>query len=340
MTFQTKRGPPRSKEESLGTDARAWFWGRPAPRHGHTRCGRLTNRFALGVLFVVLYVVVSAAGEVYAASYFQQSDVFVALLLSFAAVCLTFNLLARHEAGEARVTTSSLLVFVSLNFVTAISWVGLFIGLKYAEPAIVVTFIVALGPTATVWLNALIRRQGVPAATDIVVSVLIATIGSYMIWISASGNAGVAWGDRSSFGIFLAILAGLALALTNILVKLLFDRGFSGRKVLAHRFYATILLLLGLGDHSSIVFEISQHWLAITTIALSTIIIPLLLIQEGIRRVEPFTVNMVLSTAPITTFLFQYFDSRIVPSPLTFIGNVLITAVAVANIYLQYRRSA
>ncbi|PPQ17308.1 EamA family transporter [Bradyrhizobium sp. AC87j1] len=300
----------------------------------------MTNRFALGVFFVALYVVVSAAGEVYAASYFQQADVFVALLLSFAVVCLTFNLLARREGGEARVAKWSLLVFVALNVVTAISWIGLFIGLKYAEPAIVVGFMVALGPTATVWLNALIRRQGTPPASDIVVSVTIATIGSYMIWISASGNAGVEWGARSSFGIVLAIMAGLSLALTNVLVKLLFDRGCSGRQVLAHRFYGTILLLLGLVDHSSIVLEISQHWFAIAIIGLSTILVPLLLIQQGIRRVEPFTVNMVLSAAPIITFLFQYFDSRIVPSSHTFVGNVLITAVAVSNICLQYRRSA
>ncbi|WP_092303336.1 EamA family transporter [Bradyrhizobium sp. Ghvi] len=300
----------------------------------------MTNRFALGVFFVALYVVVSAAGEVYAASYFQQADVFVALLLSFAVVCLMFNLMPRHEGGEATAAKWSLLVFVALNIVTAISWIGLFIGLKYAEPAIVVAFMVALGPTATVWLNALIRRQGAPPASDIVVSVTIATIGSYMIWISVSGNAGLEWGAGSSFGIVLAIVAGLSLALTNILVKLLFDRGFSGRQVLAHRFYGTLLLLLGLVDHSSIVREISQHWFAIAAIGLSTIIIPLLLIQQGIRRVEPFTVNMVLSTAPIITFLFQYFDSRIVPSPHTFIGNVLITAVAVGKIYLQYRRSA
>ncbi|WP_271621451.1 EamA family transporter [Bradyrhizobium sp. CCBAU 51745] len=289
---------------------------------------------------MALYVVVSAAGEVYAAAYFQRADAFVALLLSFAVVCLTFNLLARHDASKAGVGYRSLLVFVVLNVVTAISWIGLFIGLKYVEPAIVVAFMVALGPTATVWLNAVIRRQGVPPASDIVVSALIAMIGSYMIWISASGNAGVEWGARSSFGIVLAIVAGLSLALTNILVKLLFDRGFSGRQVLAHRFYGTIILLLGLVDYSSLVPEISQHWFAIAAIGVSTMIVPLLLIQQGIRYVEPFTVNMVLSAAPIITFLFQYCDSRIVPSSHTFVGNILITAIAVSNIYLQYRRSA
>ncbi len=340
MTFQTKRGPSRPKDESLGTDAQGWLWARAVSRRRQGKGGRSTRRFALGVLFVALYVVLSAAGEVYAASYFQQADVFVALLVSCAAVCLTFNLLAGHDKGKPRVTNSALLVFVSLNFVTAISWIGLFIGLKYAEPAIVVAFMVALGPAATIWLNALIRRQGTPPGSDIVVSVLIAAIGSYMIWVSASGNGGMEWGSRSSFGLFLAIVAGLSLALTNILVKLLFDRGFSGRQVLAHRFYGAILLLLALVDQSSIMLELSRHWLAVAAIGLSTIIVPLLLIQEGLRRVEPFTVNLVLSTAPVITFLFQYFDSRIVPSPHTFVGNVLITAVAVGNVCLQYRRSA
>ncbi|MGY4230608.1 drug/metabolite transporter (DMT)-like permease [Bradyrhizobium sp. USDA 4503] len=340
MTFQTKRGPPRSKGELTGTDAPAWFGGRAAPRQPRTNGGRSTSRFALGVLFVALYVVLSAAGEVYAASYFQQADLFVALLVSFAAVCLSFNLLAGHGTGKARATKPALVAFVSLNLVTAISWIGLFVGLKYAEPAIVVAFMVALGPAATVWLNALIRRKGIPPVTDIVVSATIAMIGGYMIWISVSGNAGVQWGPRSSLGIVLAIVAGLSLALTNILVKLLFEYGFSGRQVLAHRFYGTILLLLGLVDYSSTVLEVSQHWPAIAAIGLSTIIVPLLLIQEGIRRVEPFTVNMVLSTAPVITFLFQYFDSRIVPSLHTFVGNVLITIVAVGNVYSQYRRTA
>ncbi|MBO4227503.1 EamA family transporter [Bradyrhizobium neotropicale] len=312
---------------------------RLSPR-ARKQSGQPVNRFAAGVLFVTLYVIVSAAGEVYAASYFQGAEICNTLLLSFALVCITFNFLGRRAGGPSRATRSSLMAFVALNLVTAVSWVGLFVGLKYAEPAIVVTFMVALGPAATVWLNALIRKHGLPPISDIAVSALVAIIGSYMVWISASGNAGIEWGPRSSFGIFLAIIAGLSLALTNVLVKLLFDHGFSGRKVLAHRFYGTILLLLILSDHSSIVLEISQSWSAITIVALSTIVVPLLLIQEGIRRVEPFTVNMVLSTSPITTYLFQYFDSRIVPSSYTLFGNVLITAVAVCNIYFHYRRSA
>lgn len=320
MKFRSKWGPLGLKEEEP--------------------LDRPSRQFAAGVLFIALYVVVSAAGEVFAASYFQQANVWVTLLFSFGIVSMTFNILARREGIGAKVTKSSMLAFVSLNCVTAISWVGLFIGLKYAEPAIVVTFMVALGPTATAWLNALIRRQGRPPKSDIAVSVLIAAIGVYMVWIAASGNAGIEWGSRSSFGIFTAIAAGLSLSLTSILVKLLFDRGLSGRQVLAHRFYGAILLLLALSDPSSILREISQHWLAIIVIALSTIIVPLLLVQEGIRRVEPFTANMVLSTAPVITFLFQYFDTRIVPSLYTFVGNVLITAVAVANVYLQYRRSA
>ncbi|UWU67787.1 DMT family transporter [Bradyrhizobium sp. NC92] len=337
MKLRSKRGALRSKEgDPFETSSKTRFWSRSVLQPLH----KPSAKFAAGVLFVALYVLVSAAGDVYAAAYFQQSNVWITLLLSFGIVSMTFNVLAQREGVGVKVGKSSVPAFVSLNCVTAVSWVGLFVGLKYAEPAIVVTFMVALGPTATAWLNALIRRQGRPPKSDIIASVLIAAVGSYMVWIAASGNAGIEWGPRSSLGIFLAIVAGLSLSLTNILVKLLFDRGLSGRQVLAHRFYGAILLLLVLSDHSSVLHEVSQHWLAILMIALSTIIVPLILVQEGIRRVEPFTVNMVLSTAPIITFLFQYFDSRIVPSLYTLLGNVLITAIAVGNLYFQYRRSA
>ncbi|WOH80149.1 DMT family transporter [Bradyrhizobium sp. BEA-2-5] len=334
---QGKCPPCKSEQESLELGSRKALGSLDSTRVQTEQTG--AHRFAVGVLFVVLYVIVSAAGDIYAASYFQQADIYSTLLLSFALVCLTFNLLARRESGRPRITKSSLTALASLNVVTAISWVGLFIGLKYAEPAIIVTFMVALGPAATVWLNALIRKQGLPPKSDVAVSALVALIGGYMIWISASGNAGVEWGPRSSFGIFVAIMAGLSLALTNVLMKLLFDRGLSGRQVLAHRFYGTILLLLLFVDRSSIELEVSQRWYAIAIVALSTIIVPLLLIQEGIRRVEPMTVNMVLSAAPIISFLFQYCDARIAPSSYTFIGNILITAVALCAIYVQYRRS-
>lgn len=335
MNPRTQRGL-RGKEPLQRPSTR-----RPCSRSVFQPLCRPGGQFAAGLLFVALYVLVSAAGEVYAAAYFQHANVWITLLLSFGVVSTAFNVLAcREDTGVRALGKSSILALVSLNCVTAISWLGLFVGLKYAEPAIVVTFMVALGPTATVWLNTLIRRQGVPPKSDIIASLLIAAVGSYMIWIMASGNAGIEWGPRSSFGVFLAIVAGLSLSAAGILVKLLFDRGLSSQQVLAHRFYGAIFLLLGLSDHSSILHEVSNHWAAIVLIALSTIVIPLLLVQEGIRRVEPLTVNMVLSMAPIVTFLLQYFDSRIVPSFYTFAGNVLITAIAMGNLYFQYRRSA
>ncbi|WP_234685034.1 hypothetical protein [Bradyrhizobium monzae] len=133
----------------------------------------------------------------------------------------------------------------------------------------------------------------------------------------------------------MAIVAGLSLAVTNMLVKLLFDRGFSARQVLAHRFYGTILVLLGLVDHSSIVPEISQHWFAIATIGLSTIIVPFALDLGGHSPRRTLHRQHGPVHGPHHHLLFQYFDSRIVPSSHTFVGNILIAAVAVGNIYLQ-----
>ncbi len=290
--------------------------------------------FLFGLGFVMSYVLVSAAGEVYAASAFQTSDFYTTLLIAFVVITTAFNLLPQKRQGmlsPGRVTA-----LLGLNITTSVAWLGLFIGLKFVEPAIIVSFMVALGPISAALANTLVRGIR-PSSGDIMSSLLIAAIGAYLIAVTWTGHGGMMRNDGTWLGIAASVLAGMALAATSVFVKRLYDLGLEGRAILANRFYLTVLLLLFLVDYSELWNEITRNAPQALLIAISTLIVPILLIQEGIKRLEPITINVLLCTAPLVTFALQLFDNRLAPSIPTLIGNMLIVGVAIWTVRAHAR---
>lgn len=295
---------------------------------------RKNATFLIGMAFAMGYVLVSAAGEVYAAAAFQTSDFFTTLLFAFVVITVAFNLLPQRRRGL--LSPGKVPALVGLNITTCIAWLGLFVGLKFVEPAIIVSFMVALGPISTALANTLVR--GVPPVRgDIVASLLIAAIGAYLIAVTWTGRGGMSWNDSTWLGLLASVLAGMALAATSVFVKRLYDLGVEGRTILANRFFLTVLVLLFLVDYSVLWNELALNAPQAFLIAFSTLIVPVLLIQEGIKRLEPITINMLLCSAPLVTFALQLFDGRLVPSIPTLIGNTLIVGIAIWTIRAHSR---
>jgi len=287
---------------------------------------RKSAAFLTGLAFVVGYILVSAAGEVYAASAFQSSDIYTTLLIAFVIIMVVFNLLPRHTRGMP--TQQQVRAILALNAATTVAWLGLFIGLKYVEPAIVVSFMVALGPIATAVSNFVIRGIS-PSRRDVIASLLIVIAGIYLVAVIWVDMGGMSWNTYSWVGLLASLLAGSSLAVTGVFVKRLYDLNMDGRAILANRFYLTVIVLLFLVDFTVLRQQLTDNALQALLIALSTLIVPVILIQLGIKRLEPITVNLLLCSAPMVTFLMQMFDSRLAPSLATLAGNIVIVAVAI-----------
>jgi drug/metabolite transporter (DMT)-like permease len=291
--------------------------------------------FGAGLALTAAYVLVGSAGEVYAAAAFQHGDTYSTLLIAFVITTVAFNIPPRVPLRAT--TDSTLRGLLALNAATAVAWLGLFIGLRYAEPAIVVSFIVAIGPISTIWVNRLVRG-GSASPSDVAASVLILLVGAYLVWVSVSGNAAMDWNAGTAFGIAASIAAGVALTTASVFVKRLFELRLDARAILANRFYGAIAVLLILVDHGILLDVLRTQLASATLIAFGTIIIPILLLQAGIRVLEPLVVNMVLSTSPLVTFAMQYLDVRLTPSPYTLVGNFLIVVIALWSVVSHARR--
>lgn len=291
--------------------------------------------FAAGLAFTIAYVFLGSAAEVYAAAVFQTTDIHTTLLIAFALVTIVFNVLPRPRLP--RLDRHVLGGFAALNVATTVSWIGLFVGLAYVEPAIVVSFIVALGPVATVVLDRVVRGTR-PPASDVLASLAIAATGVYLGYVSVSGNAAMASSAWTAFGIGASIAAGFSIAVTGIFVRRLYDLGVDGRCILAHRFYGALVIVGLLVDRGELVEVVRTSALDAVLIALGTIIIPIMLIQAGMRRLQPIVVQMVLTVSPLVTLIMQVADPRLTFSPYTLAGNVAIVAIALWCVHAHSRK--
>ncbi|MGY6645392.1 MAG: EamA family transporter [Salinarimonas sp.] len=291
--------------------------------------------FTTGLVFTVAYVLLGSAAELYAAAVFQTTDIHTILLIAFALVAIVFNILPRPKLP--RLDRRVLGGFAALNIATAVSWIGLFFGLAHVEPAIVVSFIVAVGPVATVVLDRAIRGTR-PSVPDIVASLAIASTGVYLAYVSLSGNAAMAWSAWTAVGIGASIAAGFSMSVTGIFVRRLYDLDVDGRGILAHRFYGALVIVAILVDPGEFAEVVRTSAIDALLIALGTIIVPIMLIQAGMRRLQPIVVQMVLTVSPLVTFVMQAADPRLAFSPYTLAGNVVIVAIALWCVHAHSRR--
>ena len=115
--------------------------------------------------------------------------------------------------------------------------------------------------------------------------------------------------------------------------------GWTSRSTLAHRFYLTIAVALAwLALHaptSSAPDSASLAWILI--VAALVILVPLLLFQLAVRRIDEVTFMVCVAAQPILTFIVS------MPSPaydwntLTLIGVLIVTAFVGLDILTQQR---
>ncbi|WP_051556547.1 hypothetical protein [Alkalihalobacterium bogoriense] len=118
--------------------------------------------------------------------------------------------------------------------------------------------------------------------------------------------------------------------------KKLSERGWNSTTILAHRFYiivpVTLIIATGNGSMKFVVFT-DLIWIAVVTVF--GVILPLYLLQLGIRVCEPFFVMISIAFIPVFTFFFQIFDTRVQWSTGTLIGILVLLTFAIISVFVE-----
>jgi drug/metabolite transporter (DMT)-like permease len=290
---------------------------------------------AVGIVLVLLFSILTAAKEVYAAHIIQTVDPFPLLFFCFVLTVAVANVhYLLRGCPSATMQTGGLPSIIALNFAAAFSWMGFFYSMKHIEPVVSAGIITALGPMLTIVFNWAIRKES-PTRPEVVASIGMAICILYMAFATTQGASGIAVQDKRDviLGLASAFGAGVSFAITTVCSKQLSDRGWVAARILAYRYFALLLItgLLTFSQEGARVVVVA-HPGAVALIAILGITVPLYCLQFGIQFSKPQAVSLTVAVGPAFTLLFEKLDTRIEWSWGTFAFVFALVALSIYGV--------
>ncbi len=301
----------------------------------------MTRNIKTGVLFVLLFNLLSSAKVVYVAHLIQETPAVLVMELTIGVMAIFFFAL------QAR-TLSSFLAKIKkeyrevllLNISTAMSWVTFFFAVKYLEPAVSDTIVFAVGPIMTAFFWRILRPQSPVTKQERWAAIGVAVGLLFLGFNTIQGNSAV--GTLSLEGALLGLLnsvvGGFGVAFNTIYSKRLSDNGMRVSEIMGCRFFLLLVVGILLWPNVEAVSFNPEFAMSILIISFLGLIIPLYLIQMGIERCEPITVSLLLALIPAISFVFQTFDWRLEFSELSLIGITISLAFTLIGIRSRFHR--
>ncbi|WP_016604744.1 EamA family transporter, partial [Yersinia pestis] len=186
---------------------------------------------------------------------------------------------------------------------------------RYLEPAIVGIASVACGPAITTIISRCIdNRSGKNSGLEFIISWLIMVGVILMLCNSLMGKSGVTTTtvDERLIGIICVILSALGTVIYTFISRELYQRQWETYEILGFRNMLMLLIAVIYCFYADIPLSINMN-LAAPMVLLVVIghLLPIYLIQNTIKRLQPLHVSLVLLLLPVFTLLLQYFDTRV-----------------------------
>lgn len=300
------------------------------------------NAYLIGTISLVMSAILTAANQVYYAQKIQEISPFTFTFISFLITTIVFLLLSLKNSPGIRENTGKSFAkdLVFLNLSTALAFLTFYYALKYVEPAIVSALEMEAGPIFALLLTYRSYTNKQFYKIDSIVSIG-AFLGSlFLLWTALSGRSGLNY-HSSEFiiGICVSILCGFGAVLSAIYSKKLSNTGWTSSQILAHRSYAIIAISLSFSlFQKEIGAQLLPHLNWIIIISITGVILPLYMLQIGIKNCDTFFVMVSMTFIPIFTFMFQILDPRVLWSNNTLIGIVLLTLFGLFSAYTKNKR--
>lgn len=299
---------------------------------------QLSKSMTIGSSFLLLSALLISISQVYYANQVQGVHPFLFTGVSFFITAVVFNVISLRQRTQRKISAEySKMDWIMLNGSSVLAFMGFYYGLKFIEPAIVSSLEMGVGPFFVIVVTAIIAREKLKATR----AQWIITLGTFaasvlMIATALLGFSGVAMATDMNLilGIIASVLCGLGAVLCAIYSKRLSKAGWTSSKILAHRFYAIIVISFVMTYGILLAYFMDNiNWILLVTVFGVTI--PTFLLQKGIQHCEPFVVMMSICFIPAFTFFFQLFDPRIMWSTPTLIGVLLLSVLGIMSIFTE-----
>jgi len=229
---------------------------------------------------------------------------------------------------------------LAINITTVFSWVFFFYPLKIIEPAIVGSIFLGSSYLSTIPMGKLIYKKQQVYFKDYFTAVMMLMALMYLMYLCYSGKTAIQHhvsATEISIAIISCVFGGIALAINTINAKKLSDAKFTPLDTLTVRFLFLILLtgaweVLFIQTSSSISF-----FYPMLISAISLIIIPQLILQNAISKLQPVSISIASPFMPILTFFLEFIDGRLTPTAWSIAGVSTVFFICLFGILSRYK---
>ncbi|OWO79214.1 transporter [Photorhabdus luminescens] len=286
-----------------------------------------------GVIYGVIFCLISAASDVFVAYLTQSINSAIVIFYCFISSTLLFMAISIYKGIDqliVKVRKNTLLVLI-VNVSILLNWGGLIISLRFLEPAIVGVASVACGPAITILLSAFIDKgEAKTEKLEVVISWLVLIGVGVMLVNVFLGNSGLPSSSIQDriIGIVSVIIGAVGTVLYTIFSKKLFKEKWQTYEILSVRSILMVILsflYISLSD-VSLTLNIDIILPMFILVAVGHLL-PIYLVLKAINAITPLHVSLLFLLIPVFTILFQYFDSRIAFSVESFIAALVIVSL-------------
>jgi hypothetical protein len=263
-------------------------------------------------------------------SMITAADGLLILAIAAAACTVLGAVAARRDISGSTAGAHSKHTFGWLNLWTAVTFVAFFLGVAVYSAVVVFTLAASIAPLAvTAWSARQARRGAAPApglAQWSAVGLLAVLGAALVVALAGSDPRGL---GALLFAAVLGVIDGTAAGGVAVVSRDLGSKGVSLWQVMAHRYYATVvvatialLVLVPAGVLAAPTLSLSMSVGA----AFASLVVPFLLMQYAIQRLAPVLVTGALALVPVIALFVEVAAGRAVGWPAVLFGLLIVPA--------------
>ena len=290
------------------------------------------TRQTLGLVFLMIFAVSQGARDAFFGHIFQSVSPWVAAVITFGiSITVIGGWAARRNPSDLVNLFRPAGPLITLNVTTAIGWLGLFSGLTYLEPAAVATLYNGLGMFVILAIrmngeNSTAKQGRIRKLEGVMYGLLALTLCT-MVFVVLTDRSGWASVERDLqvIALMAVLVGGAMIAISHLIARHITDSGVTSEAVTGGRYLLAIFIAgtwLSIGNAPTD-WPSASGLAALAATIFALIILPSHILQLGVARTNPLTVNVIRALGPVFVFAAQQLDGR-----LTFSGATMACVVA------------
>lgn len=281
-----------------------------------------------GGVYIFFYVIMCAISNVFVNHTTRTIDPVVTLFYTSIFTIVFFLVL---NLGE--LTSNIVLIkknkksILWLNLLNAIIWFVIFFSLKVLSPSVFACLFLGAIPINLFVIE--LKKSNVSNKKNVITALFLLIIFLLMLFLVSYDMGGNNSIQILKYGTLVTVVGGMVAAFVMKISKELAVKNLSASMVVSLRFYGLLVIsfIMGILNPTQLLIG-STALIELLVLALTSMALPLFLLQKALKTLSPLYASIMITTIPILTYLFQlvtgYYLFSVVKFGITIVFSIVL----------------